>query len=62
MSAAGKVDRAELVKDADYFAGELLKRVERLARLDGRHEVAWRQSAVLVRRVRAAARVMARLS
>lgn len=61
MSPVGK-DRDALVKDADYFAGELLKRVEGLARLDGRNEVTWRQAALLVRRVRAAARVRARAS
>lgn len=49
-------DRGALIRDASYFADELLKRLDRLAKIDGRRELAWRQAAALVFRARASIR------
>lgn len=48
-------DRGELIRDSGYFADELLKRLNRLAQIDGRHAVVWLQAALLVKRVRTVA-------
>lgn len=45
-------NRTALVRDADYFAGALIHRLERLAQLDGRRSTTWKQCAILARRVR----------
>lgn len=55
-TAYKSADRGELIRDSAYFSGELLKRLERLALVDGRDAVVWRQTAILVRRVRSALR------
>jgi hypothetical protein len=49
-------DRLELIRDSEYFATELIRRLERLAKIDGRGSRNWRTAALLLRRVRAVAR------
>jgi hypothetical protein len=50
-STGKRGDRLEILRDANYFAGELLRRLEQLTNLDpqSRH---WHQAAKLVSRVR----------
>lgn len=46
-----RTDRLEVLRDANYFAGELLRRLEQLANLDAKAGH-WHQAAKLVSRVR----------
>jgi hypothetical protein len=43
-------DRGTLLADADYFAGELIRRLEGLQRVEPR--TTWRTASALTRRVR----------
>jgi hypothetical protein len=52
-----QADREALLRDAEYFAAELTRRVERLAKVGRGHwRQDWRQAAALARRIRALAR------
>lgn len=48
------IDRAILLRDTEYFAGELIRRLERLQRHEPTPPVrsTWQQSAALTRRIR----------
>ena len=58
MTLSEKSDSAtryrELLRDADYFAGELIRRSEALARLYPKRQ--WQTAALLARRIRLHAR------
>ena len=52
-----QADRRELLRDADYFATELIRRIERIARVDkATRRLGWGQAAALIRRIRQAIR------
>lgn len=61
MSALGKT-RAETLRDAEYFAGQLVRCLEDLNRREPNARVcrSWGQAAALTRRVRGFAREQAR--
>lgn len=48
---AAPPNRDTLLRDAEYFATELVRRIERLAKLDS-GQIAWQQAAALTRRIR----------
>lgn len=48
--------RDEVLKDAEYFATELIRRLEHLAKTDGRNQQTWQRTAALTRRIRGVAR------